>query len=436
MGEDLAGAASTDSRAVPALAKRYILAATIGNALEFYDFITYSFFSIQIGHAFFPAVSAFASLMGSLAIFAVGFATRPLGGYVIGTYADRIGRRAAMMASFIMMGGAIIAMALIPTYARIGIAAPILAVLARMVMGFSLGGNVGANTAYLMEAAPPNHRGRAVAWQGASQNIAATIGAVVGLCLTAALPADALDAYGWRIAFLLGAVTLPFGLILRRTMPETLHDEETITAAPAAGTDRALAWASRRVLLLGVVILAGGTINTYVTNYITTFAQNTLHMAAGVSFAAEAAANAIGVAACLLGGIWSDRHGRRPVMIWFNLAGLAATWPVFWWVVTARSDFALLAGMTIFGFITTVAYGAFYVSLIELLPKRIRGRSFALVYACSIAAFGGTTQLVITWLIHATGNPMAPVWYLIVSAAAAQAAFMALPESAPVKLAG
>ena len=158
LAQDTAGIAEP----ARALAGRHILAATIGNALEFYDFITYSFFAIQIGHAFFPAKGAFASLMLSLATFGVGFATRPIGAVVIGTYADKVGRRAAMMLSFIMMGTAIIGMALIPSYASIGIAAPILAVVARMVMGFSLGGNVGANTAYLMEAAPPERRGLAV----------------------------------------------------------------------------------------------------------------------------------------------------------------------------------------------------------------------------------------------------------------------------------
>ena len=431
LAQDTAGIAEP----ARALAGRHILAATIGNALEFYDFITYSFFAIQIGHAFFPAKGAFASLMLSLATFGVGFATRPIGAVVIGTYADKVGRRAAMMLSFIMMGTAIIGMALIPSYASIGIAAPILAVVARMVMGFSLGGNVGANTAYLMEAAPPERRGLAVSWQGVSQCIAATIGAGVGMVLSAMMSPQALDAYGWRIAFLLGAVTLPFGLFLRRTMPETLHQPEDIGPSAPEGTDLQLARASVRIFWIGLVVLAAGTINTYVTDYITTYAQNTLHMPADVSFFAGVLANAVGAVGVIVGAVWSDRAGRRPVMIWSNLVCILITYPVFWWIVAARASAPLLVGISVFGFISNVWQGAFYVALIELLPKRIRGRSFAIVYACSIAAFGGTTQLVITWLLHSTGNALAPTWYLIGSAAIAQVAIVLMPESAPVVVA-
>src|ERR1700676_4133228 len=187
------------------LVSRGTLAVTIGNMLEFYDFITYSFFAVQIGHTFFPSGSQFGSLMLSLATFGVGFVTRPSGGIVIGHYSDRAGRRPAMMLSFAMMGSAIIVLALTPSYATIGIAAPVIAILARMVQGFSLGGEVGPTTAYLMEAAPPGRRGLAVSWQPASQEIAATAGALVGVLLSRSMSDAALESYGWRIAFLLCA---------------------------------------------------------------------------------------------------------------------------------------------------------------------------------------------------------------------------------------
>ncbi len=206
---------------------RATLAVTIGNMLEFYDFITYSFFAIQIGRTFFPVGGEFGSLMLSLATFGAGFITRPIGALVLGTYSDRVGRKPAMVLSFTMMGCAIILLALTPSYESIGIAAPILAIIARMVQGFSLGGEVGPTTAYLLETAKPHRRGLAVSWQPASQQIAATIGALVGTILSETMSSAALDAYGWRIAFLLGAVCLPFGLWMRKGLPESLHLPES-----------------------------------------------------------------------------------------------------------------------------------------------------------------------------------------------------------------
>jgi MFS family permease len=214
------------------LKRRQVAAATIGNALEFFDFLTYAFFSIQIGHAFFPAQSAYGSLMLSLATFGAGFVTRPIGAVIIGNYADRVGRRPAMMLCFLMIGFAIVAMALTPGYATIGIAAPILAVIARMVQGFSLGGEVGTNTAYLLEASPAADRGLIVSWQAASQYLALIAGGLVGVILTSVMPAAQLDAYGWRIAFLLGAAVVPFGLWLRSNLPETVHATEPAADVP------------------------------------------------------------------------------------------------------------------------------------------------------------------------------------------------------------
>ncbi len=417
-----AGAPAEPSGALP---RRFIAAATVGNALEFYDFITYAFFAIQIGHAFFPSKSAYGSLMLSLATFGAGFITRPIGGLVIGAYSDRVGRRPAMMLSFTMMGVAIVTLALIPPYAKIGVAAPIMAILVRLLQGFSLGGEVGPTTAYLLEAAPLRGRGLAVSWQGASQGIAATLGGLVGVGLSLVMSPALLDAYGWRIAFLLGAGTLPFGLWIRRALPETLHAAEPSSPAAAADAGRlGLVRANARIIVLALLVLASGTIGTYVQNYMTTFAQATLHMRPGVSFLGNAMGNLSGVAAVLVGGWLSDRRGRRPVMIWSNLVYLLLILPVFYWIVSERSAFALIAGSTVLGVASTVSSGAFYAAVTETLPKRIRGGAFATVYATAIATFGGTTQLVITWLIQSTGSPMAPACYMAGAALVGQIAIM------------
>jgi MFS transporter, MHS family, citrate/tricarballylate:H+ symporter len=413
---------------------RGTLAATIGNMLEFYDFITYSFFAIQIGHTFFPSHSQFASLMLSLATFGAGFVTRPIGAVVIGSYSDRAGRRPAMVLSFAMMGTAIIILALTPSYDSIGVAAPIIVIAARMLQGFSLGGEVGPTTAYLMEAAPPNRRGLAVAWQPVSQQIAATAGALVGGVLSKLMTPEALDSYGWRIAFLLGAVCLPFGLWLRSGLPETIHLQE-VDANPAPTADKPLGVvrANLRIIILGLMVLASGTIITYVTQYMTTYAENTLHVATGLAFATSVVSNGLGIFGALYGGWLADRYGRWPVMVWPQLVALLLTYPVFLWIVQTHSAWALLGGFGILSLIGSIPYTAFYVALAEGLPKNIRGGAFATIYAVAIASFGGTAQLVVTWLIHVTGNALAPAWYMLFAAAVGLAAMVMMRETAPVK---
>ena len=418
--------------------RRHIFAVTLGNALEFYDFVTYAFFSIQIGHAFFPSRSAYGSLMLSLATFGAGFVTRPIGAFVIGNYADRAGRRPAMMLCFLLMGCAIVAMAVIPNYATIGLAAPILAIIARMTQGFSLGGEIGSNTAYLAEAATPANRGFVVSWQGASQGIAVATGGLVGVVLSSLLPAASLDAYGWRIAFLLGAVTVPFGLWFRMSLPETLHRSDTVPAAKdTAPAQSRLAQARRhwRIFACGLAYLASGTIGTYIFTYIVTYAQDTMHLSSRVGFIASTGGNLLGIPVTLFAAWLSDRRGRRPITIWGNLLFLVLIYPTFAWIAASRSEFAFITGMIYLNVVSGISQGAFYAALAESLPKSIRGSGFGMTYSIAIAAFGGTTQLVVTWLIHVSGNPVAPAWYLTGAVAVGQLALMLMPESAPVKLA-
>jgi MFS family permease len=342
-----------------------------------------------------------------------------------------------MVLTFAMMGSAIIVLALTPSYEAIGIAAPILAIIARMVQGFSLGGEVGPTTAYLMEAAAADRRGLAVAWQPASQQIAATAGALVGLVLSSLMTSEALDSYGWRIAFLIGAITLPFGLWMRSSMPETLHLAETGTAmVQTAGHGLGAIRANARVMMLGLLILASGTIVTYVTQYMTTYAQNTLHVATDLAFATTVVSNGLGIVAALSGGWLADRIGRWPVMVWPQLAALLLTYPVFLWIVDTRSAIALLGGLGILSLVRTIPYSVFYVALAEGLPKHIRGGAFATIYAVAIASFGGTAQLIVTWLIHATGNALAPAWYMLFATAVGLVAMMMMRETAPAKQSG
>ncbi len=423
---------------------RAIIAATVGNALEFYDFFIYGLFALQIGRTFFPVASSYVSLMLSLATFGVGFLTRPLGAIVLGAYADRVGRRPAMVLSLSMIGIAMVALACIPSYAAIGIAAPVLAVVARLVQGFSLGGEVGANSAFLVEAARPDRRAEIVSWQGVSQAVALVLGSLVGTVLAALLSPAAFEGYGWRIAFLIGAAIVPCGYWLRRHLTETLHAQDAqysqaadpSLAAVGQPGRLALARTHWRAMAFGLMAIAAGSVGTYIFVYMATYAQATLHLPARAGFLASLAGYSVEIPCILIGGRLSDRYGRKPINVWGNLAFLLGIYPAFVWVVEARSATALIWSMVILNAVYSLRMGSFYAAFIESLPPRVRSGGFGTVYALSVAIFGGTTQLVVTWIIHVTGSAVAPAWYLIGFTLIGQIAYMLYPETAPVRLRG
>jgi MFS family permease len=408
--------------------RQAILAATLGNGLEFYDFITFAFFAIQIGHTFFPSESAFLSLMGSLATFFAGFLTRPLGALVLGTYADRAGRKPAMMISMSMMGAGIILLVLTPGYATIGYAAPVLAVIARMIQGFALGGEVGSATIYMMEGADPARRGWSMSWQGASQQIAASVGACVGLVLAAVMNDAELSAFGWRIALALGVTIVPVALWVRQSLPETLHHADTAVVAHD-GLRSYL-----RPVVCGLLIIGSGTIATYIFQYMATYGQNTLHLSTTLSMGGEFANNGVQIVAVLLGGAVSDRKGRKHVMLLPQALFCALIVPCFLWLTTQRDAISFIGANVILSYISGYMYGAVYAAISESIPKAVRARAFALVYALPVAILGGSTQLVVTWILEVTQSPMSIAWYLTGVSLIGLTAMYALKESAPVKL--
>lgn len=419
-------------KAIPA---SYVVAVFVGNGLEFYDFLSYALFAVYIGRAFFPSSDGALSLLLSLATFGIGFVTRPIGGIVLGTLGDRIGRKPAMLISFLLMGVGMLGLALTPSYARIGVAAPILAVLFRLIQGFALGGEVGPTTAYMVEAAPPNRRGLYGSMQYLTQDAANLLAALVGVTLSSTLSPQHLQDWGWRIAFLLGVIIVPFGMFLRDRLPETLHAADDAALAPDA-TRGALGFSARigpylPIIAFGLVLLSCGTIGSYVLEYLTTYALNTLHLPAGVSFGLVVVTSICAIIFDPIGGALSDRYGRRRIILIGYTLTLVSVFPAFWIVNRYPSTWIVYTMMGLIAALFAIGTPPVIVALTEALPKKIRAGVVATTYAFAISVFGGSTQFVISWLIHRTGNPLAPAWYWMGATVLGLAAASLMPETAP-----
>ncbi len=417
----------------PGIGASAIFAAVLGNALDFYDFIIYSAFAIQIGATFFPQRSAYASLMLSLAVFGAGFLSRPLGALVIGRYADTSGRRPAMLLSFALMGLSVLGLALLPGYATLGLTAPALALVARLVQGFAVGGEIGANTAFLAESAPSRHRTLVVSMQSVSQVIAMAAGGAIGAWLTHRFSAPQLQLYGWRIAVGLGATLLPVGLWLRRRLPETLtHTLETpLSSASLAAPPSTTPPGALRVGLLGAICISAFTIRTYVVLYLATYAQQTLHMAPKPFFLATVYGQLGSALVIPVAALLSDRIGRRPIFLAGHVISLAVIYPVFAWVIRTHAPAAILVGLPLVSLTGSIGPSALLTSITEALPGRLRGTGFGLAYTLAVTLFGGTAQLILTWLLHITGAPIAIAWYLLGAGLIALVAMLAIPETRP-----
>lgn len=412
-----------------ALPTRHVAAVTVGNAIEFYDFVTYAFFATQIGHAFFPSDKPGASLLASLATFGAGFLTRPLGAFVIGRMGDRVGRKPAMLLSFTLIGIGVIGLPLTPTFAQIGVAAPILVVAFRLLQGFALGGEVGPSTAYMMEAAPEHRRGLYISMQAMSADAAVLVAGLVGVALAHLLGPAALNAWGWRVALLLGAVIVPFGLALRRSLGETLDMEAK--SQPLAPIERR---AFRRVALLGLVLLAAATTTNYILDYMTTYAHATLGMSEQLALGATAVVGLCGFICDPISGWLSDRFGRKPVMMVPWLVLLLAIFPAFRFLSVWRDGPALYTTCAVLAVASTLSTATVLVAITESLPQRVRSGALALIYALAISVFGGSTQFIVAWLTRFTGDPLAPAWYMIAGVIFGLLAILQMPETAPVRL--
>ena len=427
-------AGTGDSKPLPL---RHVFAVSLGNALGFYDFLIYVYFAVYIGRAFFPAHNQTASLLATFGASFIGFVARPVGAMVIGPMGDRIGRKAAMMLSFVLMGIGVIGVALTPSYASIGVAAPVLVVLFRMVQGFALGGEVGPTTAYLIEAAPAARRGLYASGQYATQDVGVLAAGLIATALASRLDPVQLQDWGWRVAMLAGASIVPFGLWLRSSLPETLHAVDDAALAPDGTTgDLAIKTPLRpylALIVLGLMMLASGTIGSYVASYMTTYALTTLHMAQTVAFGVIIVNGLFSVLFEPISGWLSDRFGRKPVMLVPGIIQLFAVFPAFWAISHYRTTVVFYAAIAAVTVLQALSTPPVIVTLTEQLPPRVRSGVVAIVYAFAIATFGGSTQFMLTWLLDFTKDPLAPAYYWAAALVVGLVAMALVRDSAPIK---
>jgi MFS family permease len=379
-----------------------------GNFLEMFDFMVFGYYASTIGRTFFPSESAFASLMLSLMTFGAGFLMRPIGAIVLGAYIDRFGRRAGLILTLGLMAVGTVLIACLPGYAVIGVAAPIVILISRLVQGFSAGVELGGVSVYLSEIATPGHKGFYVSWQSASQQVAVMFAALMGVILNLLLSPATVEQWGWRVPFWIGCLIIPLLFLLRRSLPETEVFLARTQHPSIPEILRGLAgnWA---LVLVGVMMVTMTTVSFYlITAYTPTFGQEVLHLSPVESLSVTFCVGISNFIWLPIMGAVSDRIGRRPVLITFTLMALLTAYPAILWLVAEPSFLRLLLVELWLSFIYASYNGGMVVMLAEMMPMEVRTSGFSLAYSLAAALFGGYTPAICTYLIHITNNKAMP----------------------------
>jgi MFS family permease len=417
---------ATGETPVATITRKGVAAAIAGNALEFYDFVLYAYFAIYIGQAFFPIAGEFGSLLASVATFGVGFFTRPLGSVLIGAFADRAGRKPALILTVALITLGTLGIAATPSYATIGIAAPIIVVVCRLLQGLALGGEVGPATALLLEMAPRDKRGYYTSWQMASQGLAVAVGGLFGVVVSASMSPQDLAAWGWRIPFLFSLVLVPIAIYIRRGLPETLGHHEAASTTQIVTT---VFRQQRRWVVLGILLMLSGVVSSQFGNFMATYAIKALKLSPAVAQSSVLLAGLLTFAGALLAGWLCDRHGRKALMLLPRAALTLAIVPMLIWLHGSPTPTTLFIVVGVLATLTAMSGAASLIAVPELIPSAIRSTTLSLVYAIAATVFGGTTQLVVTWLMAATGDPVSPAWYIVVTGVISLVAMALLPET-------
>lgn len=403
------------AHAEPVAARRKaVTAGAIGNFIEWYDFSVYGYFATIIAAQFFPSEDRVASLLATFAVFAISFFMRPVGAFIFGHYGDKVGRRNTLAVVVILMGIATFMIGVLPTYAQIGVAAPILLVVARLLQGLSAGGEWSGSAAFMVEYAPEERRGLYGSWQQVSIVAGLLVGSGMGAALGTVLSEEALNSYGWRITFILGIVVGLVGLYLRLRLEDTpafraLEEHEEVESAPIKESFVS----HNKESLTAIGFTVGWTVSYYILlTYMPTFVSET----AGLPLTQALVSNAIGLAVLMalipFTGALSDRVGRKPLLIAFAALITLATYPLFL-LISTGSFLLVVLGQMIFGVIIALFSGPGPAALVEMFPTNVRYSALGVSYNLAVALFGGTAPFIATYLISRTGSNASPGLYLI-----------------------
>ncbi|MGQ7934195.1 MFS transporter [Paraburkholderia sp. D1E] len=410
--------------------RRVIFASTIGNVLEWYDFIAFGYLMGVISRHFFPATAGSSATLLTAATFGVSFVARPVGGIVLGIYADRVGRKAALLLVIAMMTVATAMIGLAPTYAQAGVVATVVMVLARVLQGISAGGEFGSATSMLVESAPAHQKGLFGSFQMFAQAVAGVLASLVGVLITQGLTPAQLESWGWRLPFLLGLLIGPVGLYIRNRVDEPELFRVTREREPSLPFGQLLRGYWREIVIASGLV-AGTTIMQFVFNiYMPTYAVQYLRMPPSTPFVVIAISGVVRILACPAFGALSDRVGRKSVLAWGFVFSLVAVWPCFAWLKADPAMSTLLAIELLFGVLGAAVLGPLSTALAEMFPVSGRSSGLSVSYNLSTTVFGGFTPLIVTGLIVVTGDRMAPAYYVIFGVLLGLAAALALPGAA------
>ncbi len=393
-----------------------ILRATSGNFLEQFDFFLFGFYAAAIGKAFFPSSNETASLLNTFGVFWLGALMRPVGAIVLGAYIDRIGRRQGLIVTLGIMAIGTVVIAFCPSYATIGIAAPIIVLIGRLLQGFSAGVELGGVSVYLSEIATPGNRGFYTSFQSSSQQVAIFVASILGYILSEVMPADTVAAWGWRIPFFVGCLIIPLIFFLRRTLEET-PAFLAMKKHPTASEVFASALANWRIVILGMMIAILTTTTFYfVTVYTPTFGKTVLKLTTQDALLVTLLVAVTNFFWNPVGGAVSDRIGRKPVLLTIACLSLVTAYPALHWLVAAPTFAKLLAVEMMFSFYFGVYSGTMLGALVEIVPAHVRTTCFSLAFALAAALFGTFTPFASTWLIDKTGDKASPGFWLMFAA--------------------